>query len=362
MLHCHPQIKMNLKMIQNPQSDQHVSNPTTIRSPRRAAAVAILICWSSMLGALEAKGQTTDSLKQLKNIQYSSSADNSKQPATIYAPPESKKPAPLLVVLHTWSENGNNFHLNRYRVHEWCIKHGWALIAPYFRGANNNPDACGSELVVKDIRSAVKFMKDNHKIDASRIYLLGTSGGGHAALLMAGRAPEIWAGVSSWVPISDLAAWHGESTARKSKYAKMIERCCGGPPGKNAAVDQQYRLRSPATHLQHAAGVSLDINAGIHDGHKGSVPISHSLNAFNIVAVKSDRIAEKDIRFMTSKAKVPAHLNQPDLEDQTYGKNKPLFRRQSGAARITLFEGGHELLPRPALTWLAKQVKSSPRR
>jgi poly(3-hydroxybutyrate) depolymerase len=305
---------------------------------------------------MPATGKSTDSLKKLTEIQFPSKADSTKQPATIYIPPKTDKPAPLLVVLHTWSENGNGFHLNKHRVHEWCIKHRWAMIAPLFRGANSRPQACGSELVVKDIVSAVEYMKKVTSVDADRIYLLGTSGGGHAALLMAGRAPKLWAGVSAWVPISDLAAWHQQS--RKSKYAKMIEQSCGGAPGSSLKVDQQYKSRSPITHLHQATDVWLDINAGIHDGHKGSVPISHSLDAFNILASKSNRISSKDIESMTRNAKVPDHLKATELADATYGKKKPLFRRQSGKARITLFDGGHELVPKAALSWLAQQSKS----
>jgi hypothetical protein len=59
---------------------------------------------------------------------------------------------------------------------------------------------------------------------------------------MAGRAPELWAGVSAWCPIHDLAQWHGETRSRKLRYAEMLENVCGGPPGKDTAVDEQYRV------------------------------------------------------------------------------------------------------------------------
>lgn len=59
---------------------------------------------------------------------------------------------------------------------------------------------------------------------------MGASGGGYAALLMGGRAPELWAGASAWVPISDLAKWHAETTKRNLKYAREIELSIGGKP------------------------------------------------------------------------------------------------------------------------------------
>jgi len=85
------------------------------------------------------------------------------------------------------------------------------------------------------------------------------------------------------VPISDLAKWHEQGLARKHGYHASIERCCGGPPGM-PKTDAEYRARSPLFVLDQAKGLPIDINAGIHDGHKGSVPISHSLNAFNVLA------------------------------------------------------------------------------
>ncbi len=135
-----------------------------------------------------------------------------------------------------------------------------------------------------------------------------------------------------------------------------MELSCGGPPGASAKVDREYRQRSPLTWLAQAKGVALDINAGIHDGHTGSVPISHSLLAFNAVVPEKDRISGKDIAFMTKHQKVPKHL-QREIKDAAYGKKRPLFRAKAGAARVTIFEGGHELIAKPALLWLQKQRK-----
>jgi acetyl esterase/lipase len=293
-----------------------------------------------------------------RRITFRSKADDSNQGAWFYRPP-GDGPVPLLVTLHPWSSDTDTYHR---QCIGWCIDKGWAAIAPDFRGANSKPAACGSELAVKDILSSVEWARGQAPVDANRIYLIGTSGGGFAALLMAGRAPEVWAGVSAWAGISDLAAWHRQQTAPggpPGRYDASIEKCCGGPPGASAAVDEQYRLRSPLTWLPKAAGVPLDINAGIHDGHSGSVPISHSLLAFNAVAAEKDRVAEDDIGFMVDKAAVPAGLQSP-IDDPAYGRKKPLFRRVSGVARVTIFDGGHELVAVPALLWLEQQRRPAP--
>ncbi|MHC4501696.1 MAG: alpha/beta hydrolase family protein [Planctomycetota bacterium] len=289
----------------------------------------------------------------VREISYPSAADRTRQPAMFYSP-GGKEPVPLLVALHTWS--GGYKQKLHAQCAEWCVRNGWAYIHPHFRGPNRRPQATGSDLVVKDILSAVEFARKATSVDGSRVYLVGTSGGGYTALLVAGRAPDVWAGVSAWVPISDLAAWYRQCKAAGRRYYRDIAKSCGGAPGDGADVDREYRKRSPLTHLGAAAGLALDINAGIDDGHKGSVPVSHSLRAFNRVAAEKDRIPEKDIRYLVAKAEVPPHLKEP-LEDPTYGRNSPLFRRTSGRARVTIFRGGHELVPLAAMKWLARQRK-----
>lgn len=268
------------------------------------------------------------------------------------APEEQGNGVPLLVFLHSWSggfEQGVSFIA-------LAKKMGWALAAPDFRGPNNRPEACASELASQDILDAVEYARKHARIDASRIYLFGGSGGGHMSLVMAARAPELWAGVSAWVPISDLSAWHAESLTLKNNYAKMLEQSCGGSP--DAATEGEYRKRSPLFHLAAAKEVPIDINTGIHDGHTGSVPVSHSLRAFNALAEASGHPERKvtggDIDFMVKEQKIPSALSDETQIDPERQKSV-LFRRIATQARITVFEGGHDSEPAAALEWLARQ-------
>ena len=280
-----------------------------------------------------------------KEIKYQSLADQSEQPAMFYAP-ISKEPAPLMVALHTWS--GNYKQKYHKAIEQWCIKNGWAYIHPDFRGPNNRPEATGSKLVVADIVSAVEYAKKSTQIDHSAIYLVGTSGGGYTALVMAGHHPEIWAGVSAWVPISDLGAWHAQG-----KHVEALEQSCGGAPGDSPAVDTEYAKRSPITFLRNAKGTTLHLNAGIKEK---IVPISHSLLAFNELAAAKDRIPKEDITYFVKKRKVPPNL-QTASPDPNYGKNQPLFTRKSGNATVTIFDGGHHLVPTAATAWIQQVYK-----
>ena len=290
--------------------------------------------------------------EEIQEIKYRSGADDTDQPALHFAP-STKKARPLLVGLHSWS---SDYRQANTSYGQWAVNHDWHFIHPNFRGRNRTPSSMGSELAVQDILSAVSWARQQGNVDPNRIYVIGASGGGYASLLMAGRAPDLWAGVSAWVPISDLVKWHAETTARKLRYAGEIEAALGGHkpvPGTPAHADALKR--SAITYMARARGVNLDINAGITDGHKGSVPISHSFEAFNALAEPKDRLSPALIGEFVKTAKVPAALRKETAVDASYGRKTVLFRRKSGAARVTIFQGGHEIIPEAGLQWLAEQ-------
>lgn len=298
-------------------------------------------------------------MDKLQTVTYLSKADNSMQPA-LFLPASGNEPRPLAVCLHTWSY-GIDKAYEHFLVR--CQKRNWHFIFPYFRGPNNTPEACGSDLVVSDLESAVEFVRKNYRVDEERIYLVGGSGGGHAALLMAGRKPELWSAVSAWCPVTDIARWCAEINRMKpnpedKSYDYNIMCACGGDPAEDERAAAEARHRSPLTHLPAASGKGIvDIATGIHDGHPG-VPVSHAVRAFNALAAPEDRISEEDMAYMDKNEAVPEHLKYKEKDDPAFGHCKVLFRRVSGKVRLTLFEGGHSLLPGPAFGWLERQKRN----
>jgi len=217
-----------------------------------------------------------------ETVMIRSTVDGSDQPALLYAP-QGDRPAPLLVSLHSWSAHHTAYDSYADAL-KGCRERGWIFLSPEFRGPNNRPEACASDLAVQDVLDAVDHARKHARVDENRIYVLGGSGGGHMALVMAHRAPELWAAVSAWVPITDVAAWHGFCQEKGYKYAKDVELSLSGPPG-DPARDAEYRKRSPVFWLERAKGLPVDIQSGIHDGHGGrAVPVDHSLRAFNGLA------------------------------------------------------------------------------
>ena len=290
-------------------------------------------------------------------VSITSSMDGTRQPCYVILPEQfdqNGEAVPLLVSLHSWSAD---LEQRNEGLEMLADERGWIYLFPNFRGRNDNPSACGSELAQQDILDAVAWAKKRYPIDTQRIYLTGSSGGGHMTMLMVGRHPRLWAAASAWVGISDLAAWHKKHAG--SRYGNMLEAACGGAPGTSDAVDEQYQKRSPLTFLHRAADVPLDIAAGIHDGYTGSVPILHSLRAFNVIATAAggQPIKSGEIQQITRQ---DGRLKKPQASDQTedasFGRTIHL-RRTVAKSRITIFEGGHEGIATAAIAWLARHKK-----
>ena len=328
---------------------------------------ASMIFAACAIGAAEAAAKKQKKAEPFGDellVRVKSSVDGSMQPCWFWAPEKAKTEAvPLIVGLHTWSMDYTT-KANYAPSLRYAQKRGWAMVGPNFRGPNKTPPACGSDLAVQDILDAVEYAKGRVKVDASRVYIVGGSGGGHMTLLMAGRDPEGWAGCAAFCPISDLARWHADSLlahpGRGKVYAKMMEKACGGTP---AEKPDEYSRRSPLTWLANAkkAGVPVYIVTGIHDGWTGSVPVGHAIRAFNALADEKDRVSEADIAAIEETQKIPSTLKGESQKDPFYAaKNTIHFRRTSGNVRLTLFEGGHGGNFPAAFDFLARQVKGRP--
>lgn len=310
---------------------------------------------SAMRFSILAFACVTLTAQNLEEVSIRSSFDGSGQKA-MWWHPGGDKPVPLLVALHSWS--GDYKQKDALDYAKRCQARGWALVFPDFRGPNRRPVAGGSDAAVADVVDALEWARKRARIDPKRIFLAGGSGGGYMSLLMAVRHPKLWTAVSAYVPITDLAAWHADSRKAGRKYADDLEAVFGGPPD---TVERQaeYRRRSPLFALARARGVRIDINAGIQDGHTGSVPVYHSLRAFNELAringKASLRLTDAEIDEIVRTAKLPSAWPAA-APDASYPK-AVLFRREAGPARVTLFDGGHEILFDPIFAWLERQSK-----
>ncbi|HEY0715228.1 MAG TPA: alpha/beta fold hydrolase, partial [Polyangia bacterium] len=212
-------------------------------------------------------------------IEITSSVDKAKQKAMWYDSGATQK-RPLLVVLHSW---GSDYRQNLDIPYaEFAIANDWVFIHPDFRGPNRRPQATASDLAVQDVLDAVEAARKRAAVDENRVYLVGYSGGAMKALVLAGRHPEVWAGVVAWGAIFDIVDWYRFDHKEKRYYRREIGRSCGGPPHRGSAAEAECQKRSPITHLAGAAGrVPVLIAHGLQDE---TVPLRQAVDSYNVLA------------------------------------------------------------------------------
>ena len=320
-------------------------------------AVFVILISAALSGA---DSVVAAELPTLTEITITSTLDGQPQKSQFWAPESAKTQSrPLLVMLHSWSAD------YRQKADAWmneAVQRDWIYIHPNFRGPNNRPQACGSQLARQDVLDAIDDAIRRFKVDESRVYLAGTSGGGHMTMLMAAYYPQRFSAASAWVGISNLADWYRfhVKDGKPGRYAQMTANSCGGAPGSSAAVDAEYKARSPLFHLHRVGDLPLDLNVGVNDGHTGSVPVRHTLQAFNVVAKagKHPLVSEREMAELWEQRKLTTPLESDQVVDTSYGRQLHL-RRYAGPARVTIFEGGHEGIAHAGCEWLAVQKQKT---
>ena len=270
-------------------------------------------------------------------IKIKSSNDQGLQDA-YFLPTIEKKP--LLVSLHNWSGD----FTQKDPLAKLALKHNWNYIHPDFRGANNNKQSCLSNLVISDIDDAIQYAVDNSNVDIKNIFIVGASGGGYVALGVYLRSRHKIKRLISWVPISDLTAWYYQSVAiGNEKYAENIMSCTGS--NLNFMNEGELKKRSPLYwDIPSTISGSIDIYAGINDGHSGggSVPISHSILFFNHLLTSWGLNESYIPSEVISKLLTRAYANSTP-ERKIQGR-RVIYQNKTELATLTIFDGGHEML------------------
>lgn len=213
---------------------------------------------------------------EMREISVKSSIDGSLEPSLFYKNTNGTK-NPLLVGLHTWSYDRFNQIKNMLPLAKSL---GFDLLLPEFRGANlpSNPrcfEACASELAMQDIVDAMDFVIENEGCDPQNVFLLGQSGGGHMALMMAGKCPERFRAIGAFVPITDLEKWADQN----ANYRDKVLTCCHSD-------QDEMKKRSPMSFVDTISNANLKIFHGKYDP---VVPVSHSIEIFGAIMEKYPR-------------------------------------------------------------------------
>lgn len=287
-------------------------------------------------------------------VEIPSSADSTIQPA-YFRKTQSKKPQPLIISLHTWSGGFDQ----KDPITADVEARDWNYIHPHFRGFNNRPEAIVSPLVISDIDDAITYAITHGNVDPDEIHIVGVSGGGMATIAAYMELKRPIKSFNAWVPISDIHAWYWESLGRRFNYASHIMAAIG----RDGKIDaDEARRRSPLFKKLPAEArknSTLRIYAGIHDGHIGCVPVSHSINFYNRIAgelkygtdsldeiyrhAETDpELVSKDLMLsILEKRLCPENI---DSDKTLLGRHIHLSRR-SGNISLIIFEGEHEQIP-----------------
>ncbi|MBD3346599.1 MAG: prolyl oligopeptidase family serine peptidase [Chitinivibrionales bacterium] len=311
------------------------------------------IAYSSLARMSKARAWRTVA-QGVEEITIRSSADSTMQRALFYNSGSSHT-KPLLLVLHSWSADYMQHFSIPYGV--WAEKNDWVFIHPDYRGAYTNPKSTASELAIQDILDALAWAKANARIDTTRVYITGFSGGAMTTLIMVGRYPELWTAAAAWVPVYDLVEWYQTTKGARHDYSGYIENSCGGPPVNGNSAEKECRKRSVSSYLSNARRkeVHVYIATGIEDNF---VPPSHSIRAFNDLAYRRDRIPEKYYTFIDKNHRLPPAMTGYFADSlYTDAGRYVLFEKKSRNAILKIFDGRHDVIYNAGLFWLSKQKK-----
>ena len=295
-----------------------------------------------------------EELPRVEDVRIESSADGHEQPA-LWLPPAGDEPAPLLVVLHSWTTDYTQHQSIPFGL--WAEAEGWAMVAPNFRGPFEGPEAMGSDLAVQDVVDAIDWAAGRGGIDEERVFAVGFSGGGMMSLLMAGRHPDRFRGVASFVPVYDLVDFYEYNRDVRDDgppYVEQIEAACGGDPTVDDEAREECLRRSPLGHVEGTrdAGIPVYLGHGLRDEIERP---SASLRAFNALADEGDRVPDDVVRAVWE-MRLPGELRGSVEAETHFADEDPevLFARSSGPVTVVLFEGEHDLVYHPPLEWMAR--------
>jgi hypothetical protein len=264
------------------------------------------------------------------------------------------KPAPLIIELPSWSGGYGGLSGRDQPLVGAVRELGWNFLRPNLTGPNDHPGACCSETVIATLKAAIAFGRREGNVLHGEIYVVGESGGGYATLcaLLSGEiaAKAFYA----WAPVTDLAAWHGQVQSRAR--ARTIRQCTGNA----ARLDTvEARRRSPLYRAipERVRDRPLKIYVGVHDGWRGTVPITHGIRMFNRFADGArpeSRVSDAELLTLLEGRRLD------DSAGATIDGRPVRLRRSAPGTELVVFEGQHEMLTRQVIDDVRAAMGRSP--
>jgi acetyl esterase/lipase len=189
--------------------------------------------------------------------------DGEKLTLDVFRPGYDHGPLPGLLVVHGGSwQDGNSREF--IALNGYLAARDYLVFSINYRLAPKWKFPAGRD----DVLSAIAYLKVYAKdlgLDATRLALLGRSGGGQLALLAAYTAnePAIRGVISVYAPTDLRFGYDNPAPKALIDTRKVLETYLGGPPAK---ADDAYFAASPINFVSAASPPTLLIH-GNHDGH-----------------------------------------------------------------------------------------------
>lgn len=268
-----------------------------------------------------------------------SSIDGVEQDAYFYHS-KSQNKRPLLVSLHSWGGNYKEYDSLALLSKQFDYNY----LHPNFRGDNTRPKACYSRYAIGDIEDAIEYVVKNKNVDADRVFVVGKSGGGTAALGVYLKTSLNIHSVISWVPITNLEKWYNEGLIKNEDYVEDILKCTSSE--KDSLNIKSARERSPMFWLKKhkiKKETNLFLFAGVYDGLAGNVSIEHSIDFYNGL-IKMEG-ARDSLNYVSSYEKMKLLSDRFNISKEgNLGNRRTFLRKKFSNKELVIFEGGHEIL------------------
>lgn len=183
-------------------------------------------------------------------ITFTSEFDGSQQKAVLVAPDDAgQAPLPMVIVPHAAGWTGE---MTADYWKDTPIRLGVIAVFPFGHSRALELRSLAWRGQIMDMANLPDVIaEEGYSVDRSRIYAAGISMGGMESLVLAGKYPDLLAGVVSFNGVIDLAAWFQECD---SDIAGRMPIEVGGSPDE---MPEEYAERSPITYAATIARVPV---------------------------------------------------------------------------------------------------------
>jgi len=136
------------------------------------------------------------------------------------------QPVPLVVGLHSWGGHADEV-MRAFYVEE-VTNRGWLLLAPD-RGAR----FVATLDLQHQFMHMIEYVCENYAVDEDRIYIMGVSGGGYRAIIMAEKYPDRFAAAVDIKGPMNLTEWYYEDYSEERNHQKQMRQDIGAPYGSS---------------------------------------------------------------------------------------------------------------------------------